>query len=97
MADANPTDCVECAITKYAAEEVEAERIVLAFIINEHPAQLTIPEVAQALYAHPGDFKSDDAVERAIRELVGGGLLQCHGPFVIPTRAALYCARLEMD
>jgi hypothetical protein len=97
MADCNPTDCAEYAIPNYAAKEAEAERIVLAFLIDEHPAQLTIPEVAQALYAHPGDFESDDAVERAIRELVGGGLLQCHGPFVLPTRAALYFARLETD
>lgn len=97
MADPNPTDCAECAIPNYAAKDAEAQRIVLAFLVDEHPAQLTIPEVAQALYAHPGDFESDDAVEIAIRELVGGGLLQCHGPFVIPTRAALYYARLEMD
>jgi hypothetical protein len=97
MADANPTDCAECAITKYAAEDAKAERTVLAFIIDEHPTQLTIPEVARALYADPGDFESDDAVERAIRELVGGGLLHCHGRFVLPTRAALYYARLEAE
>lgn len=91
------TDCAEIAIPNFAAKDAEAQRIVLAFLIDEHPAQLTIPEVAQALYAHPDDFESDDAVERAIRELVGGGLLQCHGPFVIPTRAALYFSSLEMD
>lgn len=55
------------------------------------------PEVAQALYAHPGDFEENDAVERAICDLVSGGLLQCHGAFVLPTRAALYFSRLEME
>jgi hypothetical protein len=97
MADSNPRDCAECAIPDYAAYEIRDQRVVLAFLIGEHPMQLTIPEVAQALYAHPGDFGSDDAVERAIRELVGGGLLRCHGAHVLPTRAALYYARLEME
>jgi len=49
--------------------------------------QLTIPEVAWALYADIGGFESDDAVERAIRDLVGRGSLRCHGPFVLPSRA----------
>jgi hypothetical protein len=97
MADRNPTDCAECAITKYAAEDGEVERVVLAVIVGEHPALLTIPEVALALCAHPGDFASDDTVERAIRELVGCGLLHCHGPFVLPTRAAREYARLEAN
>lgn len=96
MAEPNPRDAAACAIP-HPARDARAERVVLTFLVREHPALLTIPEVAQALYARPGDFESNDAVERAIRELVGGGLLQCHGPFVIPTRAALYFARLEMD
>jgi hypothetical protein len=71
--------------------------VVLAFLLEEHPSQLTIPELSRALNAHPGGFSSDDAVERAVRELVGAGLLYCHGAFVLLTRAALYFARLEVD
>jgi hypothetical protein len=97
MAETNHMDCAECGLNPYAAQEAEDQRVVLSFILGEHPTQLTIPEVAQALYAHPGDFKSDDAVERAIRELVGGGLLHCHGRLVLPTRAALYFSRLEIE
>jgi len=97
MADENPTDSAACCLAPCAAQEAENQRVVLSFLLDEHPAQLTIPEVAQALYAHPGDFESNDAVERAIRDLVGGGLLQCHGPFVLPTRAALYFSCLEME
>jgi len=97
MADENPTDSAACCLNSNAAHEAENQRVVLSFLLDEHPAQLTIPEVAQALYAHPGDFKQNDAVERAIRDLVGGGLLQCHGAFVLPTRAALYFSSLEMD
>lgn len=97
MAEKNPTDSAASCLNEYVAQETKDQRLVLAFLLDAHPAQLTIPEVAQALYAHPGDFESNDAVERAIRDLVGGGLLQCHGAFVLPTRAALCFSRLEME
>lgn len=97
MADANPTDCAERDLRRPDAEDTKAERVVLAFLLEEHPSQLTIPEVSLALNADPGCFGSDDAVERAVRELVGAGLLYCHGWLVLPTRAALYFARLEVD
>lgn len=89
----NPTDCAE---RHPNAEDAKAERAVLVFLLEEHPSQLTIPEVSRALNAHPGNFRSDDAVERAIRELAGGGLLYCHNGLAAPTRAALYFARLEL-
>lgn len=97
MADANPTDCAERDLCRPGAEDTKAERVVLAFLLEEHPSQLTIPEVSLALNTDPGGFSSVDAVERAVRELVGAGLLYCHGRFVLPTRAALYFARLEVD
>jgi hypothetical protein len=93
----HPTDCAECVPPNYVAQEAETQRVVLAFILDEHPAQLTIPEVVRAIYAHPYDFKENDAVERAVRDLVGGGLLHCHGCFVLPTRTALYFSGLEAD
>jgi len=79
------------------AQDAKDQRVVLAFLLEEHPTRLTISEVAQALYGNPDDFKTDDAVERAIRDLVGTGLLYCQGRFVLPTRAALYFSRLEME
>lgn len=96
MADANPTDCAERDLPRPRAEDAKVERVVLAFLLEKHPSQLTIPELSLALNADPG-FDSDDAVERAVRELVGAGLLYCHGRFVLPTRAALYFAWLEAD
>ena len=97
MADESITDSAARCLNPFLAREARNQGIVLSFLLGEHPAQLTIPEVAQALYAHPSDFEENDAVERAVRDLVGGGLLHCHGPFVLPTRAALYFASLEMD
>ncbi len=77
-----------------AIQDEEAERVVLEFLLDQHPTQLTIPEVSRALNAVPGSFSTDDAVERAIRELNGAGLIHCQAGFAIPTIAALYFAHL---
>ncbi len=97
MADSNPTDCSECSPTTDLSEETKVERIVLAFLLEEHPIRPTIPELCRALYAHPNDFDSDDVVERAIRDLDGAGLVHCDGGYVAPSRAALCFARLEIE
>ena len=95
MANSNPTDRAERDPSGPAARDAKAERAVLAFLIDEHPNQLTLVEVSWALNRGPVEFEAEDAVERAIRELVGAGLLRCSDGFVLPTRAALYFARLE--
>jgi hypothetical protein len=97
MADTNPTDRAERDPATPAEVDRKTERTVLAFLCDEHPTQFTIPELSRTLNADPGDFASDDAVERAVRELVGAGLLRCQGAFVLPTWAALYRERLETD
>lgn len=95
MADSNPTDCAERSPLIPVDQDAQAEQAVLDFILEEHPTQLTIPEVSRALNAAPDSFPAFDAVERAIRELDGAGLLHCRDGFAIPTRAALYFARLS--
>jgi hypothetical protein len=72
-----------------AGEDTQAQRAVLAFVLDQHPATLTICEIAREM-----GCKGDDA-ERAIRDLVGAGLLRCEGASVLPTRAALHVDRLE--
>lgn len=96
MADSNPTDRAARHLSTPAAQDAQAEHVVLAFVLDEHPALLTIPELSRALNAIPDGFSAFDAVERAVVELVGAGLLHCEGGFVLPTRAALYCERLEL-
>jgi predicted RNase H-like nuclease len=97
MAKSNPTDRAQHVPADPSAQDVKAERAVLAFLINEHPNQLTVAEVSWALNHGPVEFEAEDAVERAVRELVGAGLVRCSDGFVLPTRAALYFARLEED
>jgi hypothetical protein len=97
MANSNPTDRAERDPSGPADQDAKAERAVLAFLINEHPNQLTVAEVSWALSHGPVEFEAEDAVERAVRELVGAGLVRCSDGFVMPTLAALYFARLEED
>jgi hypothetical protein len=62
---------------------------VLALAIAAHPKPLTIPDLAR-------EFDQGDAVERATRELVGVGLLECQGISIQPSAAVLHFERLEL-
>jgi len=97
MANPNPTDRDERDPDISTDADRKAERVVLAFLLEEHPSQLTILELSRALNARQGGFESEDAVERAVRDLDGAGLLSCRGGVVRPTRAARYFDSLEMD
>lgn len=97
MATRNPTDQGHSDPDSPAAEDRLVESAVLAFVLDQHPAQLTIPELSLAMHQRSGDFESEDAVERAVRELVGAGLLHIAAGLAVPTRAALYFDGLEQD
>jgi hypothetical protein len=71
------------------SDDARTQRAVLSLVLHEHPAQLTIFELAREVSRDEGD-----AAERAIRDLVGVGLLRCEGASVLPTRAALHFDRL---
>ncbi len=72
-------------------EDERTQRAVLSLILNEHPAHLTICEIAREVAVDEGD-----GPERAIRDLVGVGLLRGEGASVLPTRAALHFNRLSL-
>ena len=96
MSCCQPTDC-DPASDSPAAEDAKVESAVLDYVLCEHPAHLTIPELSLAMNGqHDHEFSRHDAVERAIRELVGAGLFHIAGGLVVPTRAALYCSTLEV-
>ena len=65
------------------------QRAVLSLVLDAHPKSLTIPDLARQIDA-------GDAVEVAIRDLVGVGLLECGGITVRPSAAALHFERLEL-
>ena len=65
------------------------QRAVLALALAAHPQSLAIPDLAR-------EIDQGDAVERAVRDLVGVGLLDCGGVSIQPSAAALHFESLEL-
>ena len=80
-------DIRRCVLTTAHEDEI-MERSVLTQVLFLHPAQLTILELALRVET---DLRSceQDAVERAVRELVRDGLLTCDCRRIVPSRAAV--------
>jgi hypothetical protein len=72
-----------------AREDAAVESAVLQHVLALHPTQVTLAELVREVGETPGDFADRDAIDRAVRDLVGSGLLHRHDSFVLPTRAAL--------
>ena len=99
MATENPTDRTERDVACPALEDAKVQRAVMAYMLQEHPVleilvddfkPLTVLELSRMLNDDPGDFSTYDAVERAVRDLVGVGLLECRDGRVEPTDTARY-------
>jgi hypothetical protein len=80
-------------LTTDAADAV-IESAVLQRLLDLHPAQLTLAELVRDVGGESAGFAERDAVERAVRELSGAGLVHRGEPFVVPTRAALRFSEL---
>jgi hypothetical protein len=71
-----------------AAEDLRDERAVLVHLVETFPQTLRLSDLIRDL-SDPEDFAERDRIERAVRELIQGGLLfRCSGA-VLPTRTAL--------
>jgi hypothetical protein len=97
MAGTNPTGRQQRSSASPDPKDKKAERAVLGFLIYQHPERMMILELSRVLNEGGGGFDESDAVERAVRELVGAGLLEIDGAYVVPTKAALYFDALEAD
>jgi hypothetical protein len=80
-----------------AQEDAKAQLAVLLLTLEHHPGQLTVAELVREIAANPADFAQADAVERAVGDLVGAGLLHRNGDFALPSRAALRFDELAGD
>jgi len=69
-------------------QDVREQAIVLTHVLALSPDDQTILVLARTLDAEPGGFKRPDAVERAVRDLTGVGLLEISSGKVHPTPAA---------
>ncbi|HKO94056.1 MAG TPA: hypothetical protein VJU61_23040 [Polyangiaceae bacterium] len=71
-----------------AAEDLKDERAILAQVIEAFPETLRLSDLIREM-GGAEDFGKRDGVERAVRELVKGGLLFRCESVVLPTRTAL--------
>lgn len=72
-----------------AAKDPKTESAVLQYILAFHPVQTSLEELLREFDHGSGDAAQRNAVERAVHDLVGSGLLRRSGQLVLPTRAAL--------
>ena len=74
---------------RHAPGEAAVQRTVLCLVLAAYPESLTIPHLAR-------EIDQGDDVERAVRDLVGVGLLVCQGISIQPSAVALHFERLEL-
>ena len=72
-----------------AAEDAATESAVLQQVLDLYPTQVTYAELLREVGGQSAGFGERDALERAVRDLVGAGLLHRHDDFILPSRAAL--------
>jgi hypothetical protein len=75
-------------------DDITTESAVLQQLLVLHPAQLTVAELVREIGGEQPGFAERDAIERAVRDLSGVGLLHHRDDFVLPTRAALRFSEL---
>jgi hypothetical protein len=76
-------------IRKTIDQDRAQESAVLQHVLALHPTAITIEELVRELDPGRDSFDQRDAVERAVRDLSGAGLLHRNDSLVLPTRAAL--------
>lgn len=79
-----------------AAQDQATERVVLTHVAEAYPATLRLSDVIREL-GDPDDFTQRDGIERAVRDLVKGGLLFKSDGAVLPTRTALRAYELLVE
>jgi len=76
-------------IRRTGEEDRASESVVLQHVLALHPTAVTVEELVRELGSDRGSFAQRDAIERAVRDLAGVGLLHHAERLVLPSRAAL--------
>ncbi len=71
------------------AQDLKDQGVVLIYVLTRHPTLLTIPDLVREIAGGTEDFAESDALERAVRDLTGVGLLHCPSGLAVPSPAAL--------
>ena len=90
MADENPTDQGPPASSPIpASRDLNDQGVVLILVLDYFPTQLRVSDLVREITDDSTDFMERDRVERAVRDLVGAGLLFRCESLVLPTRSAI--------
>jgi len=76
------------------ATDLRLQRVVLALVLREHPAVLSLPALAGRVLADPRSLVGQVALARALRDLDNEGLVFSDGSRMQPSRPAIYVKRL---
>lgn len=80
-----------------AAEDIKDRARVLQEVLDLYPETLTLDELVRELTVDSVEFQERDRVQRAVRDLIAGGLIHRVGDLVLPTRAAVNFHELGED
>jgi Fe2+ or Zn2+ uptake regulation protein len=79
-----------------AEREDALQGAVLGLLVFAHPGQFSVEELVREMTDRPDEFSERDAIDNALRDLAGAGLVHRHGRFVFATRAAVRCDELRI-
>jgi len=80
-----------------AVQDVRDRARVLREVLDLYPETLTLDELVRELTVDSVEFQERDRVQRAVRDLIAGGLIHRVGDLVLPTRAAVNFQELSED
>ena len=86
-----PSGAADDRATTTAEEDHRDQAGVLRHVLSIYPEILTQDELIREMTggASPPAFAERDRIERAVRDLIAGGLLNEDAKLVLPTRAAV--------
>jgi hypothetical protein len=83
-----PSGASDEGATTTAEQDARDQARVLRETLETYPESFTLAELTRELTIDSTDFTERDRIERAVRDLIAGGLLHLVGDLVLPTRAA---------
>src|SRR6186997_2614196 len=86
-----PSGAGDESATTTAQQDYRDQGRVLRTILDLHPEPLTLAELTREMTIDSTDHAERDRIERAVRDLIAGGVLHLVGDFVLPTRTAVLC------
>jgi hypothetical protein len=96
MADENPTGKGAAERPTPAEQDLRDQAVVLTLVLANWPP-LRLFDLVREIADDSDDFVQRDRIERAVRDLVGVGLLHRQGEFVLASRAAFHFNRLPFE